>query len=497
MIDLGVLGPDAVPARRARGRRQPLPAPPRWLAVPVALAAAWFGLAGAITPGSTGLTALSSVAVSTNSQHTVAGDSLYVAEPTDTGGQVTAYRLRDGRARWSVPVRLPAAVLSFTAADGVLLASVNAPGLPGDQTVALDEETGQTLWSSSGVFQALIPAQRRALLTRAFPMNLALVPGARPTDELGTEVAAVDVRDGRVAWQYQMMAGCEHAMDGAPAPGARMAVLCPADPPAPTATPGGPVPANQPVAENQPVSAQPLARSEKDDLRTVDLETGQADPAVRLTLSVPVPPNPLAVLRLAGAPIRPVLSVVAGRILVGAAGDNADGTVTLNVYDLATLRPLWTRQMSDTDYGATPCAGQLCLTDAYGLAVVDPGTGTVRWHTAEPAFTQPPGVLADRLLVRPLDGTRAALVDVGTGRSVLDVSGWRAVAGGSGAVSLFAHWQPQPDGRAWFATVTMDPPALDVIGFAPDVLQDRCTIDGDYLTCQTLTQTLRVWRYRG
>jgi len=29
------------------------------------------------------------------------------------------------------------------------------------------------------------------------------------------------------------------------------------------------------------------------------------------------------------------------------------------------------------------------------------------------------------------------------------------------------------------------------------VLQDQCTVDGDYLACQTLTQTLRVWRYRG
>jgi hypothetical protein len=169
----------------------------------------------------------------------------------------------------------------------------------------------------------------------------------------------------------------------------------------------------------------------------------------------------------------------------------------LNVYDPATLRPLWTRQMSDADYGATPCAGQLCLTDAHGLAVVDPGTGAVRWHTSEQAFTQPPGALAGRLLVEPLDGASAALVDAATGRPVLNLSGWRVVTGGPGAASIFAHWQPQPDGRAWFATVTMGPPELRLVGFAPDVLRDQCSIDGDYLTCQTLTQTLRIWRYRG
>ena len=481
MIDLGVLGPDAVPAAGWRGRRS-LPWPPRWLAVPVVLAAAWFGLAAATASGSVGLTVLSSVPVGTQSQHVIAGDSLYVAEPTEIGGLVTAYGLRDGRMRWSNPVLLASTVFSFLAADGVLLAWVNAPGLPGDLTVALDEQTGQTLWTSPGVFQAVLPAQGRALLTRAFPMDLALVPGSRPTAELGTEVAAVNLRDGRVAWQYRTMAGCEHAIDAAPAAGARMAVLCPSSPsPAPAATPGGTVP----------------PKSEMDELRTVDLATGRVDRTARLTLSVAVPPNPLAVLRLAGAPIRPVLSVAAGRILVGTAGDSAGGTVTLTVYDPATLGPLWTRQMSDTGYGAASCAGELCLTDAYGLAVVDPGTGTVRWHTSEQAFTQPPGALAGRLLVEPPDGKSVALVDAGTGRPVLDLSGWRAVTGASEAVSIFARWQPQPDGRAWFATVTADPPALRLVGFAPDVLQDRCTVDGDYLACQTLTQTLRVWRYRG
>src|SRR5699024_5460084 len=149
-----------------------------WLAVPVALAAAWFGSAAATASGSVGLSVLSSVPVGTQSQHVIAVDSLYVAEPTEIGGLVTAYRLRDGRVRWSNPVRLASPVFSFLAADGVLLAWVNAPGLPGDLTVALDEQTGQTLWSSPGVFQAVLPAQGRALLTRAFPMDLALVPGS-------------------------------------------------------------------------------------------------------------------------------------------------------------------------------------------------------------------------------------------------------------------------------------------------------------------------------
>ena len=470
MIDLGVLERDEVPPVPVRGRGR---MPPRWLAVPVALALAGLGLAGDIASGSAGLTVLTSLPVSTGARATIMGDTLYVAEAAGTDSRLTAYRLGDGRVRWTTPVPLPAAVLNLQDADGVLLASIFALGEPMEQTVVLDEETGRTLWGSSDVLVGLVPAQHRALLTHLFPIDLVLDPGAPPADQLGTEVAAVDLRDGRVAWRYRMAAGCEHAVDAVPAAGARMAVLCPTDP-----------------------TALPTATSATYELRGVDLATGQAGAAVALTLPVVPPPGGLVQPHQAG-PVLPLLSMAAGQILVGAAGDNA-GTVMLTVYDPTTLRPLWTRQMSDADYNVTPCAGQLCLDDAYGLAVVDPGTGTVRWHTAQQALdTSSPGSLVGGLLVVPSGATGAQLVDAGTGRPVLDVSGWRVVAGGSGALPMFARWQPHPDGRVWFATVSVDPPALRPVGFAPDVLQDGCSTEGDYLACLTLTQTLRVWRYRG
>src|SRR5260370_1219753 len=99
--------------------------------------------------------------------------------------------------------------------------------------------------------------------------------------------------------------------------------------------------------------------------------------------------------------------------------------------------------------GATPCADALCLSDGSGLAVVDPGTGAVRWRTAERAYAEPPGLLAGRLLVEPL-GARAMLVDVGTGRPVLDLSGWRAESADTGATPVFARWQRPADGPGLF-----------------------------------------------
>jgi outer membrane protein assembly factor BamB len=416
---------------------------------------------------------LATVPVNTGAQYAIEGDSLYVAEVTVTGNQVSAYRLRDGRLRWATPVTLLGSLVSFQRRDGVLLASMYAPGVTGDHTVALDEPTGRVLWTSADIRAALLPADGRVLLTHQY---VADPTGDGPLDErLGTEVAAVDLRDGRVAWRYRMGPGCRFGVDAAPAAGSRMAILCTVD-------------------GADPAAPDPAARTQAGELRWVDLATGRVDPAVRLTLPVVRASDPLALPRVDAPAIGPALSVVGGRILVGTA---REGGADLTVYDGASLRPLWTRRMSDIDYGATPCAGALCLSDEYGLTVVDPGTGRVRWQTTDRAYAQPPGPLSDRLLVEPLGGARAALVEAGTGRPVLDLSGWRAVTAGPGAVPVFARWRPNPDGRAWFATVDGDPLAVRLIGFAPDVLQDQCRTDGRYLVCLTLTRTLRVWRYRG
>ena len=58
MIDLGVVGRDAVPVTPARARRPPLPWPPRSLTLLVVLAAALLGLGGGAVTDSGGRTVL-------------------------------------------------------------------------------------------------------------------------------------------------------------------------------------------------------------------------------------------------------------------------------------------------------------------------------------------------------------------------------------------------------------------------------------------------------
>ena len=470
MIDLGVLGAEARPAvaapRRAARR------PPRSLAVLVALVLSLVGLAGGRAPGAAGLRVLATVPALSTSQYAILDGALYVAEAAPGGNRITAYRLRDGRALWSTPVTVLASLVGLQSAGGVLLASMVAPGVSGDHTVALDGRTGAVLWHVPDVLKAVVPADGRALMTLAYGAGPGVGPGALPSDKLGTYAAAVGLRDGREAWRYWLAPGCQYAVDTVSGPGARMAVLC-----------------QGPTADSGPDAGRVTA----DDLRTVDLSTGGGER--RGTLTVPVVQAP-GTLQLLGpdftSPFGPVVSVVRGRVLVGI---EQTGGAELTAYDPDSLRPLWTYRMTDNDYGVTACADALCLSDGSGLTVVDPGTGAVRWRTAEPAYTEPPGLLAGGLLVEPLGGARAMLVEAGTGRPVLDLSGWRAVGAATGATLVFARWQRPPDGRVLFATVTGDPLAVRLIGSTRDVLQDACRTDGPYLVCQTLDGGLRVWRY--
>ncbi|WP_203917478.1 outer membrane protein assembly factor BamB family protein [Rugosimonospora africana] len=499
MIDLGVLGPGserAHPFRRKAVRRGSR------LGIVLLIVALSLTLSGELGPASARLRVLSSLPFASGAQYVIDGDTAFVAAVGRGGNRVSGYDLASGRRLWSTTVASLSTLVNLQAAEGVLVATMYAPGLDGDHTVALDEASGRVLWHDRYSMDMLLPAGR-VLLAHSYAVDTGPVArqGVMLSEQLATSVEAVDLRSGRSVWTYGLDAGCQHAATGQPASGTRLAVLCP----------GG-------------------------DLRVVDLMTGRVLRSTR----VPPPKSGTSGVESAAAGttgsgdagsagagsgdaadetggddsgdsgdgddrdtlgIAPVLSTIGERLLVGSDGN---GSMRVIAYDADTLRTLWTVTGTGTTYGTYPCAQLLCLSDDRGLTVLDPDSGKERWHTPQHVAVEVPGAgpapqlppeLAGDLLVQPLGAASAGMVAAGDGRPLLYLDRWQSITGAT-RLPLFARWPDVPDGRVWFGMLTGEPLALSTIGFAPDVLKGQCRSFGDYLVCETLVETLRIWRYQ-
>jgi outer membrane protein assembly factor BamB len=445
MIDLGVLVPGSEDAhllrRRAirRGSR---------LGIVLLVVALGLMLSGELGPASAKLRVVGSLPFAPGAQYVVDGDKAFVAEVGPRGSRISRYDLPTGRLRWSTAVASLSSLVNLQSGEGVLVATRYALGQDGDRTVALDEASGRVLWRNRYSTDTLLPGGR-VLLAHSSAVDTGTVAeqGAMPSGQPAAGVDAVDLRSGRLVWTYALDAGCQHAATGRPGPVARLAVLCPAG-----------------------------------DLRVVDLATGR-------------------VLRSTRVPPQSVLSTAGQRLVLGS---DRDGSTRVTAYDTGTLRPLWTVTATGVAYGTYPCAQLLCLSDARGLTVLDPDTGEERWHTPEHVAVEVPGAgavrqlpsaLAGDLLVQPLGAASAGMVAAGSGRPLLYLDRWQSITGAT-RVPLFARWPDIPDGRVWFGVLSGQPVALNTVGFAPDVLKGQCRFSGEYLICETLAESLRVWRYR-
>jgi outer membrane protein assembly factor BamB len=494
MIDLGVQEPGSEGSHLLR--RRAIHHGSR-LGTALLILALSLTLSGELGPASATLRVLSSLPFASGAQYVVDGGTAFIAEVGPGGNRVSGYDLGSGHRSWSTTITSLSTLVSLQSGKGVLVATMYAPGLDGDHTVALDEASGRVLWRNRYSMDMLLPAGR-VLLAHAYAVDTGPVArqGVMLSEQLATSIEAVDLRTGRSVWSYALAAGCQHAATGQPGSGTRLAVLCP----------GG-------------------------DLQVVDLVTGRALRAAR------VPPVKAGSAGGAGADgadsggadsggagadgvdsggagadgadsgggdslgLGPVLSTIGDRLLVGSDGD---GSMRVIAYDAGTLNPLWTVTGSGTTYGTYPCAQLLCLSDDRGLTVLDPGTGRALWHTPQHVAVEvpgaglapqlPPGIAGD-LLVQPLGASSAGMVEAGTGRPLMYLDRWQSITGAT-RLPLFARWPDVPDGRVWFGILSAEPLALQTIGFAPDVLKGQCRSSADYLICETLGENLRVWRYQ-
>ncbi|WP_249997712.1 PQQ-binding-like beta-propeller repeat protein [Actinoplanes sp. M2I2] len=168
------------------------------------------------------------------------------------------------------------------------------------------------------------------------------------------------------------------------------------------------------------------------------------------------------------APPSVAAQVIADRLVVF-------GTAFVAAFRIADLAPLW-RTTTAQPFAVAGCGEQICALSSGGLAVLDPGTGTVRWTSSRWR-----GLADDGTTLLDQTG-RSARVDLATGRIEDDLGGGSVVAG----------LQVVDDGDA--RTLIRRIADGRVLGVIPRVPPGSCTAAADLLACRTLDARFRVWR---
>jgi outer membrane protein assembly factor BamB len=168
------------------------------------------------------------------------------------------------------------------------------------------------------------------------------------------------------------------------------------------------------------------------------------------------------------------------------------GVGSLTAFDAATLARRWS--LSGNLLGSPLwCGGLICLGTGQGIRAVDPGSGTVHWHS--PGWQYASSLPSDRLLGYGIDGGLAVL-DARTGATLRVVAnGPTRVMPGGGS----APWLSQPagaGGRYAFWRLGSNPEVVRWVGYLSGIDGQSCLVAGDLLACQTTVNQVRVWRYR-
>jgi outer membrane protein assembly factor BamB len=403
----------------------------------------------------------------------VAGDTMFAivsgAQPT-----LVAYQLSDGSVLWRVPMPVPDSAASVEVADGgaVLVGSLD-PSLPSDRTAAVDAGTGRVLWRSRSFRVDQIDADRGVLLFDQIPSGLG--PGRR--------YRRVDVRTGAQLWTYDVPAGWTNVLPDEP-PGSG--------------------------TERHLVAVSPTGAA-----RAVELATGREVAAAELDVGAPDaaeadPPTGGPGMDRGERSVNggPSLMVRGDELLVGR---EEDGQTELTGYRIDRLTPLWTVPLRSLSLRVDGCGGLLCLSEAGRVRALRPDTGAVVW--SGPGWPGAIGVL-DRWLYTVSDLAAsygywpgpARLIDAGTGRTDLDLGGWRLVSrpDRSGRPALFELIE-HGSGRVWLGTLAAPAkgptplgagPHVQPLGTVADLPSGTCDAGPAYIVCETIGDQVRIWRYR-
>jgi hypothetical protein len=366
------------------------------------------GLVAVLLPGSA---ALSRETVSIplpqtgNGQFEVVGDLLFVVESRTRWG---AYDLATGRRRWSLE-RSDSASVGLWVSGDVLVDQRYGLGR------AFDPVTGEVRWAG---MRARGDAISWSTFRAAPGAGAGVVAGYRWTapDALAHRFAGVDLATGAVRWQAVPELAVQLQLTG--------------DPPRVVS-----IAADGRVELRAPDSGEVLAS------RLLPAATGRAG----LTGGVQV-------------------IVLSDRLVLASHDPDA---LVLRGYAVDTLTPRWELAIPAAPDGSLwrpveRCGSMLCV----GLVatVVDPVTGRVAWTARG---RQPLHPVGDRFLAYDQRGELRALVDARTGRTVRDLSGWRAVVPAGAAPDRLLLTRPAAGAGTRVARLDPASLALTDLGLLP------------------------------
>ncbi len=181
-------------------------------------------------------------------------------------------------------------------------------------------------------------------------------------------------------------------------------------------------------------------------------------------------------------------ALLSGRLLVYHGRDSVQHEVA---YAPDTLAELWAERVPEVVVEAPSCSDVLCSGGRDGVDVLDPDTGRPLWRTtADADLTSSVGRVLE---AGRRDGLPRRLADPRTGRTRVDLTGWRTDVSGPVAGPLLLR-RAQTVNSTAFGIVRAGRDVLQPLGVAEGPMYE-CIADRRHVVCRQLDR-LRAWAYR-
>jgi outer membrane protein assembly factor BamB len=348
-----------------------------------------------------------------------------------TFGTLTSYDLGTGRMGWQAGQSTPAYRLRLS--EGLVLMRPWSTRSDDPGTTAISVATGAAQWERPG-----------NVINLAGSSALLAVEAVRSLGGAGRRVQgpidALDPLTGQTRWTVQVPSTA--VLLGVPGPGDS--------------------------------GTRMLLVHDDRSLALHDLETG------RLLRTGKVPPADYN-------PNNP--AVVDGVILLRHPGERS---VEISAYDPVTLKQIWT-EPADGAYDIKACGMLACLTGFDGTRALDPVTGDLRWSRPEWQNVEQRGTMF--LAYGGADtSTPIGIVDPGTGRLRVDLTGWRPVGGDGGGDHLLVTRAVEAGARTMVAVARPGETRPRLLADLPAGTGDCQAVPGR-LVCRSMYGELVVWAY--